>query len=259
MYRSINDLTGCTISAKDGELGKVNEFYFDDVTWSIRYLVVETGNWLSERKVLIPHQALGITDWNSRTFKVNLTMEQVRNSPNIETKKTVSRQHEIELFKHYSLPVYWGNGFYAGPIGMVPFTPVIENKTIEKDNDSAKQVQGDIHLRSTKEVKGYHINAKDGEIGHLEDFIVDDEKWNICFLIVDTHNWLPGKKVLIMLRWIKSIDCDESKVYVNLLTESIKNSPVFEHSKPVDKNYEKELSNYYGEQINETQKKIKEN
>jgi len=248
MYRSINDLVGCTISAKDGELGKVNEFYFDDFTWSIRYLVVETGNWLSERKVLIPHAALGITDWNSLTFKVDLTMEQVRSSPNIETKRTVSRQHEIELYKHYALPVYWGNGFYAGPIGMVPFTPIIENKTMKKDDDSAQKAQGDIHLRSTKEVMGYHIHAKDGEIGHLEDYLVDDEKWNICFLIVDTHNWLPGKKVLIMPRWINHIDCDESKVYVNLSQESIKNSPAFDHSKPVDKDYGKELSNYYGEQ-----------
>ncbi|MHB8580839.1 MAG: PRC-barrel domain-containing protein [Ignavibacteriaceae bacterium] len=258
MYRSINDLVGYTISAKDGELGKVNEFYFDDVTWSIRYLVVETGNWLSERKVLIPHAALGITDWKSRTFKVGITMEQVRNSPDIETEKTVSRQHEIELFKHYALPVYWGDGFYAGPIGMVPFTPIVDKETMKKDDDSSQQEQDDLHLRSTREVKGYHIHAKDGEIGHLEDYIVDDEKWYICFLIVDTHNWLPGKKVLIMPRWIKRIDCDESKVYVNLSQESIKNSPVFDFSIPVDKDYEKDLSNYYGEQINETQNKRKD-
>ncbi|MHB1687988.1 MAG: hypothetical protein ACYCVH_11510 [Ignavibacteriaceae bacterium] len=178
-------------------------------------------------------------------------MEQVRNSPDIETEKTVSRQHEIELFSHYALPVYWGNGFYAGPIGMVPFTPIIDKKTVKEDGDSAQQFHGDPHLCSTKNVKGYHIHANDGEIGHVEDYIVDDEKWNLCFLIVDTHNWLPGRKVLIAPRWINHIDWDESKVYVNLSQESIKNSPEFDPSQPVDKDYERKLFNHYGEHINQ--------
>ncbi len=246
MQRSINNLIGFTISAKDGELGKVSEFYFDDLTWSIRYLVVETGSWLSERKVLIPHAALGKTDWKKETFQVNLTMEQVRKSPDIDTERTVSRRHEIELFNHYALPVYWGNGFYAGPIGMIPFYPYYDRKPVKKDDDSAQQTQGDTHLRSSKKVNGYRIHADDGEIGHVEDYIVDDEKWNISFLIVDTHNWLPGRKVLIMPRWINRIDFDESKVYVNLSKESIKDSPVFDSSKPVDKNYELELFKHYG-------------
>lgn len=247
MQRSINNLIDFTISAKDGELGKVSEFYFDDLLWSIRYLVVETGSWLrlTELKVLIPNAALGIIDWKSGIFHVNLTMEQVRKSPDIETEKTVSRQHEIELLNHYALPVYWGNGFYAGPIGMVPFTPIIEKK--KGDDNSEQKVDGDIHLRSTKKVTGYHIHANDGEIGHVEDYIVDDEKWSISFLIVDTHNWLPGRKVLIMPHWINHIDFDESKVYVNLSKESIKNSPVFDSSQPVDKDYEIELFKHYGD------------
>lgn len=247
MQLRINDLTGYTIIAKDGELGKVSEFYFDDHTWSIRYLVVETGSWLSELKVLIPHAALGITDFESQTFKVNLTMEQVRKSPNIETKKTVTRQHEIELFQHYALPVYWGNGFYAGPIGMVPFAPVVEKKTMKERGNNEKQSHGDPNLRSTKEVKGYHIHGKDGEIGHVEDYIVDDEKWKISFLIVDTHNWLPGRKVLIMPSWIKRIDSDVSKVYISLSQEIIKNSPEFDPLQPIGKDYRKKLFDHYGE------------
>jgi len=245
MQRSVNNLVGYTISAKDGELGKVDEFYFDDITWTIRYLVVKTGNWFSERKVLIPHAALGITDWSSRTFHVNLTIEQVRNSPDIETEETVSRQHEIELLSHYELPVYWGDGFYAGPIGMVPFAPIIDKKTLKNGNDFAQQHYVDPHLRSTKKVKDYYIHANDGEIGHVEDYIVDDEKWNLCFLIVDTHNWywLPGRKVLIQPYWIHHIDCDESRVYVNLSQESINNSPVFDPSQPTGKDYERELFN----------------
>lgn len=244
MQRSVNSLIGYTISAKDGELGKVNEFYFDDLTWSIRYLVVNTGNWLSERKVLIPHSALGLTDWESKTFKVNLTMEQVRDSPDIETKKTVTRQHEIDMFNHYGLPFYWTNVFYDGPLGIAP-SPIIDITTENKNNYIAQKSNDDPHLRSTESIKGYHINAEDGEIGHVEDYIVDDEKWNLCFLVVDTHNWLPGRKVLVMPRWIKRIDWEESKVYVDLSQEIIKNSPVFDSSKEIVKDYENELFNYY--------------
>jgi sporulation protein YlmC with PRC-barrel domain len=246
MLRNVNNLSGYAIIAKDGELGKVSEFFFDDYTWSIRYLVVETGSWLSERKVLIPHSALGVTNWDARTFNVNLTMEQVRNSPDIETQKTVSRQHEIELLSYYALPVYWGDALYAGPAGMAPLTPIIASQTI-RDNAAAAEGHDDPNLRSTKKVTGYYIEANDGEIGHVGDFIVDDNKWNIHFLVVDTNNWLPGRKVLIMPFWIDRINWEESKVYINLSKEFIKNSPEFDPSKPIDKYYEKELLNHYGE------------
>jgi hypothetical protein len=253
MKRSINSLIGYTISAKDGELGKVNEFFFDDFSWSIRYLVVETGNWLSDRKVLIPHTALGTTDWKSRIFHVNLTMEQIRKSPDIDTEKTVSRQKEIELHDYYGLPVYWGNEFYTTPIGMMPFVPIglipiapnNDDKILEADKKSSQQSHGDPHLRSTKNVKGYHISADDGEIGHVEDYIVDDEKWELCYLVVNTHNWIPGKKVLILLRWIKLINWDESKVIVNLSRELIKRCPEFDASQPISNEYEIEFFKHY--------------
>jgi len=249
MKRSVNSLIGYTIKAKDGELGKVSEFYFDDITWSIRYLVVETGNWLNERKVIIPHAALGVTDWKSKTFQVNLTMDQVRNSPDFETQKTVSRQHEIKLFTHYGFPLYWDNVFYDGAVGMSPYIPIYDINPVKEEKNSAKQPPDDLHLRSTEKVEGYYIQAKDGEIGHVEDYIVDDEKWNIRFMVVDTTNWLPGRKVLVLPRWINRIDWGESKVYVNLTLESIKKSPEFDPSQPVDMIAERELFDHYGENL----------
>lgn len=249
MQRSVNDLVDYTINANDGELGVVSEFYFDDHTWLIRYLVVNTGSWLFERKVLIPRAALGTTDWKLRTFQVNLTVEQVRESPEIETEKTVTRQHEIELFNHYGLPIYLGDVFSNENAGMIPFPQMINDVSTDKDNNLPKKSNGDPHLRSTKNVNGYHIHSNDGNIGHVEDFIVGDEKWNIYFLIVDTNNWLPGKKVLISPRWIKHIDWLESKVYVNLSQESIKNSPEFDSSQPINEKYEQELYNYYDEHV----------
>jgi len=228
MKRSVNNLIGYTINAKDGEIGKVNEFFFDDVTWSIRYLVVDTGNWFAEKKVLLPHAALGKTDWKSRTFHVNLTMEQIKKSPDVDTEKTVSRQNEIELFGHYMLPVYWGEEFYATPLGMVPLPPIIDEKKLEGSEKPTHQIPENHHLRSTNKVKGYHIHANDGEIGHLEDFLVDDEKWNLCSFVVDTKNWLSGRRVLIQPGIIKRIVWDESEIYVNVSRETIKNSPMFD-------------------------------
>ncbi|MGA7722012.1 MAG: PRC-barrel domain-containing protein [Ignavibacteriaceae bacterium] len=222
MQRRINNLVGYTLNAKDGELGKVDEFYFDDSTWSIRYLAVKSGNWFSERKVLIPHIALGVTDWESRTFHVNLTIEQIRN-------KTVSRRHEITLFSQYELPNCWGDGFYAGPIETVPAHPIMDKNTMTNGNYYIQQHYRNKYLLSTKKIKGYRIQANDGEIGHVEDYLLDDKKWNLCSLIVDTHVWylLPGKKVLIQPYWINHIDCNESRAYVNLSEKSIKNSPMF--------------------------------
>lgn len=247
MQRSVNSLVGYTISAKDGQLGKVSEFYFDDHTWIIRYLVVDTGTWLAERKVLIPRSALGITDWLSKTFQVNLTMEQVRKSPDTETKKTVSRQNELELFNHYGLPVYWGDVFNDGNVGIMPFPAMVDNISTNKENESPKKTKDDSHLRSTKNVEGYNIHSNDGEIGHVEDYIVDDKKWKLVFFMVDTHNWLPGRKVLVSPHWIKKIDWNEEKVYVNLSQESIKNSPEFNPDVQITEDYEKVLFNYYGE------------
>jgi sporulation protein YlmC with PRC-barrel domain len=249
MKHNVNSLVGYTISATDGELGRVNEFYFDDKTWSIRYMVVDTGGWLSGRRVLIPHSALGLTDWETKTFKVNLTMEQVRNAPDVDTQKTVTRQHEIDLFSHYGLPVYWGDIFIDGTIGMVPLPEVGEIKIDDGALKVPDKPKGDQHLRSTMSVKGYDIAANDGEIGHVEDYLGDDNDWNICFLIIDTNNWLPGRKVLVSPHWINRIDWSEQKVFVNLSKELIKNSPEFDPSKHTGIDYEKDLLNYYEEAI----------
>jgi sporulation protein YlmC with PRC-barrel domain len=248
MQRSVNSLIGYIIKAKDGELGKVSEFYFDDHTWSIRYLVVETGTWFDERKVIIPHASLGLTDWKSQTFQVNLTMDQIRNSPDFESKKTVSRQNEIKLYTHYGLPIYWDNVFYDG-FGMGPYVPIPDIEPVKEEKKSTKKPPDDPHLRSTENVEGYYIHAKDGEIGHVEDYMVDDEKWNIRFIVVDTTNWLPGRKVLVLPRWIKRIDWGESKVYVDLMRETIKNSPEFDPALAIGIDYQRALFDHYGENV----------
>ena len=243
MRRSLNDLIGYTIRANDGDIGTVSEFYFDDNGWTIRYLVVDTGGWLSGRKVLISPIALAKPDWESRTFPVKLTKEQVLNSPSIDTDKPVSRQHETELHGYYGWPIYWG----SGPVfGGVQASPLMMMETVKEDEAPPEEPESDTHLRSTSQVTGNHIEATDGEIGHVEDFIVDEETWAIRYLLVDTRNWLPGRRVLVSPRWIKRVSWAESRVFVDLTRDAIKNSPEFDPRKPVTFDYEGKLHDYYG-------------
>ncbi|MBN1578477.1 MAG: PRC-barrel domain-containing protein [Chitinispirillaceae bacterium] len=233
MQQPLGGMIGYAIRATDGDLGKVRGFYFDDVTWTIRYMVAETGTWLSGRKVLIGLVALGKPDWEAGTFSVNLTSSQVRNSPAIDTERPVYRQHEVELHAYYQWPTYW-DGSYGGTFGITPY-PLFENPPVQEPSEPAQQE--DTHLRSTRQIIGYHIHANDGEIGHVTDFIVDEENWALTYMVVDTGNWLLERKVLIAVKWIKKVNWDDTGVYLDRSRESIKNSPDFDPSKTILRNY----------------------
>ncbi len=240
MLRSSKELINYTLSAKDGPIGKVKDFFFDDQTWVVRYFVIDTGTWLPGRKVLLIPDVLGEPDWAGQVFPVNLTKEQIQNSPPVEEEKPVSRQNEINLFDYYGwTPYWWHTPGTAGMPGM-PGMPVRVPKSKEEEKDY------DPRLRSAKEVTGYHIQASDGEIGHVEDFIVEDSMWTIRYIVVDTRNWLPGKKVLVAPEWNDRIDWDEKKVHTILTREKIKNSPEFDPSTPINREYEVRLYDYYG-------------
>jgi uncharacterized protein YrrD len=246
MLHTVQSLIGNKVHAADGDLGIVEDFYFDDQTWTVRYMVVNTGNWISGRTVLISPVSLGTPDWESKRFPVNLTQDQIRNSPDINTEQPVSRQHEVELSQYYAWPTYWGSGFGVGGLyGMTPLPPIINERTMANDEASAQARQGDPHLRSTRNVRGYRIHATDGEIGHVNDYIVDDEQWTIRFLIVDTRDWLLGRKVLLPPHWITRVEWGDSSVYVDLPRESVRTSPEFDGSQPVSKAYEDIHDEYY--------------
>jgi sporulation protein YlmC with PRC-barrel domain len=224
VLRSVKELRGYSVPATNGEIGKVDEFYFDDKEWMIRYLVVDIKNWLAGRRVLISPIALGEPDSAGQMFPVTLTREEVENSPDVDTNKPVSRQKTVELQHHDAWPVY---GWRSLGVPISPETasvyPGMPSKVDQRHHDNA-------NLRSTREVTGYHIHAQDGEIGHVEDFVISDRSWSIQYVVVDTRNWLPGKKVLVAPQWIKAISWTRSKVYVDLLRETIKNSPEYDPS-----------------------------
>ncbi|MET3114946.1 uncharacterized protein YrrD [Pedobacter sp. CG_S7] len=248
MKRIIKNLMGFTMGATDGEIGKVKDFYFDDVTWTIRYIVVETGNWLLNRKVLISPEALLQCDWTNETFPVNLTKEQVEKSPVVDTEQPVSRQHEMELRAHYYWTNYWSGGIWAGGMGttgmIMPMSSMPMEEAVKKSLDDVK-AHGDPHLRSVKIVQDYTIDASDDTIGDVEDFIIDDSNWTIHYMIIDTGNWFPGKKVIISPDLIKDINWETSEVTINASVEQVKNSPEYDGSKELNSEYESVLKNYY--------------
>jgi hypothetical protein len=244
MLISLNQLSGYHLKANDGEIGKVKDFLFDDNAWMIRYLVADTGNWLVDRLVLIPPNPLEVVKWVEKQLTVNMTMEQIEKSPKIEKDKPVSKQRQKQMIQNYGWPVYYsGTAFGVAPVGI---PPVVQPRPQKMNIDETAE-NNDPNLRSMNEVLHYDIEAVDGDIGHVEDLIAEDENWEIMYLVVDTLDYFPGgKKVLCAVDWIKSIDYLKSEVKINLDKDDIKNSPEFNPAEPVNRQYEERLYDFYG-------------
>jgi uncharacterized protein YrrD len=239
MLNKAKTLKGYKLNSLDGEIGKVKEFYFDDRYWAIRYLVADSGTWLMGRQVLISPYALGAVIKEKQQLAIELTKRQIEDSPPLNSDKPVSRQFEETYYGYYGWPIYWGGPFMWG---YYPY--VVRNREKWKE-PTQREKAWDPHLRSTHDVSGRHIQAADGEIGHVEDFIIDDEAWAIRYLIIDTQNWWPGKKVLVSPQWIERISWSESKVFVNLSREAIKQSPEYMEESLLTRDYETRLHRHY--------------
>jgi len=243
MLYTTKTIKGCRLDGIDGEIGKVKEFYFDDRHWTIRYLVADTGYWLPGRQVLISPYALGSinTDIYKQQIAINLTKKQIEDSPSLDSHKPVSRQFEEEYHGYYDWPTYWGGPYTWGSYGYI----MRDREKWKTSPQGKKALPQDHHLRSTHAVSGYHIQALDGEIGHVEDFIIDDQTWAIRYLMVNTHNFLPGRKVLFSPQWIENVSWDESKVFVNLSRDAIKRSPAYTEDFLITRDYETDLHRHY--------------
>jgi len=223
----LTSLLGYAIRATDGDIGEVNDFLFEDDTWVLKYFVVKTGTWLHGRRVLITPSALGQPDWSSHGLPVKLNRREVQNSPDINADMPVSLQQLTLLHEYYGWPAYAaGTGFAYIPMAPPQFTEQ------EKEQLAAIEKASDPHLRSARHVTGYRMQAIDGEIGHVDDFILNNESWLISSLVVDTGKWLTGKKVLISPRSISVISWGERMVHVDLTTDAVKNSPEYEPTTP---------------------------
>jgi len=233
-------LKGYKLNSLDGEIGKVEEFYFDDHHWTIRYLIAETGGWLTGWQVLISPYALTAVNKEEKYISINLTKKRIEDSPLLESDKPVSRQYEESYYGYYGQPLYWGGGFMWGA------SPYIENGlNLRTDGYVPKNKKWNSNLRSTNVVRGYNIRATDGDIGHIDDFIIDDETWAIRYLIIDTKNWWSGKKVLISPKWIERIDWADSIIFVNVVRDDIMQSPEYTEESLLTRDYETGLHQHY--------------
>ena len=245
MLRPFERLRGCTLAASDGEVGEVQEFYFDDRDWTMRYLVVHTGSWLSGRAVLIIPGALGEIDEQGRTIATRLTREEVRNAPPFDAEKPVSRQHEERLHRHYDWNPHW---LVPGAAGLGAYAPdrYTKRATVPESSNEAAVEKGDPHLRSSAELENrYKIHAQDGEIGRVHDFIIGEEDWRVRYLVVRTGVWF-GKDVLVAPEWIGGISFEQGEVLVNLPRSAIKQAPDYNSRAPLSRSYEQRLHDHYG-------------
>jgi hypothetical protein len=250
MLKNASAIDGYTVAASDGPLGTVTDFFFDDASWMVRWLVVETGSWLADRKILLPASVLGHPNMDKKEFPVRLTKQQVKDSPDIDTNMPVSRQMESSVYDYYGWSPYWASGYYMGGYGLMTGAVVTEPRASPLRQDAARAMEhqrdSNRHLRSIKAVTGYHIHASDGQIGHVEDFLLEEADWSIHYLIVDTKNWWPGKKVLISPRSVREVDWADKLVHLDVDRQMVKNSPVYGADTLVDRGYENDFHSYYG-------------
>jgi uncharacterized protein YrrD len=244
MLKLTSRIKDLILHASDGEIGHIEEFYFDDDTWTVRYFVVNTGSWLTGRLVLISPVHVTRIDWNGKQVMLSLTKTQIENSPNIDTHRPVSRQLEADFYDYYGTSYYWGGASLAG-VGPFPADLAGIAASVKAKTAAGEATTVDSHLRSTAAVQGYGIAASDGDIGHADDFIVDEETWKIRYVVVDTRNWLPGKKVLVSVESIEEVNWLDSMISVAAAKETIRSAPEYLESKDVTREYEALLHRHY--------------
>jgi hypothetical protein len=248
MLQSAKELHGYTIHARDGDLGKVRTLYFDDDLGCIHYLVADTGGWFSGKHVLLPAEVLGQPDRGNQRLVVDLTQEEVRQSPEVPKHASTSAYDATTMSTRAGRTIYWSTDpFVLQSVAARPASAPIPAAPPETPPRPATMQGRGAPLRSTRDVLGYYIQAQDGQIGHVEDFLIDPEPWHIRYLVIDTRNWLPGRKVLVSLQWVHQVSWDDMQVSVELTRDRIKNSPEYDPTKPLDRAYEKELFDFYGQ------------
>jgi uncharacterized protein YrrD len=239
MLIKAKSLKGYKFNGLDGDIGSVHEFFFDDKFWTIRYLVANTGNWFTNRQVLISPYFIQSVDNMNKLVNTSLTKQKIYDSPEWESEKPVSRQYEETYINYYGTPIYWGG---TGMWGAYPYLMRDQDKW---KTSAAEKASWNPNLRSTQDVKGHDFQATDGEIGHVDDFIIDDDTWTIRYFVLETNKWFSSRKTLISTQWIDRISWDDKKVYVNVLRDTINHVPDYDEDRELTRDYENYLHKHY--------------
>lgn len=263
MLFAISALKGYAVAATDDRIGSVKDFLFDDRTWRVRWMVVDTGHWLPGRKVLIHPSAIAplevaapagdrlrlMSFGPDLVVSVKLTRAQIEASPDIREDEPVSAQMETLVSDYYGWSRMWGTSYFGtnAITTAVSPPPLLGSVVAREMMDIHQHVQeGDADLRSVAEVRGYHVHAGDGDIGHVENFLADDGNWDIRYLIVATRNWWPGRHVLLAPYTVAGIDWKARRIALNVSRRKVRESPPWDAAKMVDLLTEQQLHGHYG-------------
>ena len=241
-FRRVQDITKLTLYGVDGQVGTIRGLYFDDQNWAVRYLIVRTGGWLRGRHVLITPMAIGTIDDADASIRINLQKEQINHAPSIESTQSISRRYEQTYYERFQWAPYWqpDTTMWGSPI------PSPDASIAGLDESLCGEVPEQSHLRSSTSVTGCEIHARDGEIGHMKDLVIDDEDWIIRYVEIDTRNWLPGKKVLVQTGRIGPFDRYSRSVTMALTRHAIQSAPPYDPSMLITPDYEVRLFKHYG-------------
>ena len=237
---SVRGLNGYTIGAVDGDFGWVRDMYFHDRRWDVQYFVVDTSHWRAGKRVLISPVALRGADHEHKVLRATLTKAEIASSPDIDTEKPVSRQHEVELFQYF--PYYW---LTEGGAGWPDPMPSIRLATLDLEMDEDRMGRGDPHLRSAHTVMHYYVHAMDGDMGHVADFLYSDAPWQISHVVVATRPFGPGRKVLVPVRWIRRVSWEAGTVDVSLMGETVRLAPEYDGEWSAHQEYLARVDAYY--------------
>ncbi len=239
-WHELETLKGYSLQARDGEIGTITDVWFDDDRWTVRYLVVRTAGWLMGREVLLAPTVVQGLDTAREQIVVDLSREQVEKSPAVDSAQPVSRHYETQLHHHYGWTPYWTGGSFGalGTIGAEAVQPAEPREPLREPPDP--------HLRSSKEVRGYGMHARDGEIGEVVDFVIHEKDWTIRYLVADTRKWLPGRKVLLAPSWVQAIRWSDREIVIDIERETLRTAPAYEGPNAIDKLYEVHLYKHYG-------------
>jgi hypothetical protein len=242
MLRRIRDHEGWTIDARDEQdAGTLRDFYFDDESWTVRYLVIDTGSWLAGRRVLMSPAAIERVDWERGRVRLAVTREDIEDAPPTPADRPITRDYESAFAAYYGYPLYWSGPGFPEPA----VTPMVAPALATLAEEQRRRQEDAQHIRSVNEVSGYHIAATDGEVGHVEDFLFDDATFHIRYLIVDTSNWIGGRTVVLAVDWVTGVDWPRRQVHVDVAREAVKDAPRYDPGAVIDSAYEARLAEVY--------------
>lgn len=249
-------LEGIQLEATDGEIGKIKDIYFDDKKWTVRYVVADTRKWLPGRKVLLSPASLKHIPFDGESIEVNLDKETIRQSPSLEEHEPVSVRKEAELSQYYGWSPYWEGQYLWGTMGHPqldgPGIPPSMMDELEKQKAEQQEVgpgHPDHNLRSVQETagekSGYRVFAQGHEVGHLEDFQIQQETYKLQYMIVNTGDWLDEKLRLLSTDWIEEIDWEAKMIMVNIAPDQLKQAPDYEFDHEITRDVEERLHSLY--------------